>query len=278
MAIDELIQSEREFFSPVLEASKTLTQEQLQRFRLETVQERKQRISLELFHTNGGLIRHGPFKGMRLSEETWWGKNDLGAQTLGLYEPSVLRFIEKNTAAGPIPTFIDIGAADGYYAVGMLFSRLARRCICFESSESGQQTIKTNSKVNGINPSLLTIYGEADAETLLGLEDRAFDDALMLVDIEGGEFDLFKGLSVFEYLQNATIVIEIHHWVDDFLSKYEALLRNASRFHEISILQPSPIDDTLPELRALPDDNRLLLCSEGRPSMMRFLALTPRHL
>jgi len=142
MDLDRLVSQEFDFFSPIISSIESLTEGQLDKFRHETVQERKQRISLEVFHTNGGFIRHGPFKGMRLSEETWWGKNDLGAQTLGLYEPSVLRFIEKKTAAEPVPTFIDIGAADGYYAVGMLFSRLASRCICFESSESGRRTIK----------------------------------------------------------------------------------------------------------------------------------------
>ena len=43
----------------------------------------------------------------------------LRSQCLGLYEKEILEFIE-NIEDGQFTNFIDIGAADGYYAVGIL--------------------------------------------------------------------------------------------------------------------------------------------------------------
>lgn len=53
--------------------------------------------------------------------------------------------------------------------------------------------------------------------------------------------------------------------------------RNAPGAVNVSAtLQPTPMDGAFSELRALPHDNRLLACLEEPPSMIRFLALTPK--
>lgn len=83
--------------------------------------------------------------------------------------------------------FIDIGAADGYYAIGLLMSKRVKRAICFELTAEGQDTIKVNWNLND-KPGNIEIYGDVltDFEKSVGGID--FNKVTVLVDIEGAEF------------------------------------------------------------------------------------------
>ncbi|MDG1314052.1 MAG: hypothetical protein P8P29_00830 [Flavobacteriaceae bacterium] len=234
---------------------------------------RSERISLETYDACNGIVKYGPFQGLSLNRETWWGKSDLGAQCLGLYEKEILNEIGRQEK-GKYQTFIDIGAADGYYAVGMLLAGIVDEVISFEISEAGRAAISENWDNNG-KPGAITVYGEANHASLTAIPSRVFDGALVLIDIEGYEFELLtKG--VIEQLRFSEVVIEIHNWIDDFETRYAQLLRDLSEYFTIEKLAPVDRNTShMTELRAYTDDNRLLLVSERRPCLMRFLKLTP---
>ena len=273
-SVEELILAEAEYFYPMLERAQKCTLEQREAWRRETIRERQERMSLEVFDILDGNVKYGPFKGLRLDRNTWWGKLDLGSQCLGLYEKEILNLIES-TPAGHYSTFIDIGAADGYYAIGMLVSAKINKTICFELTEKGRAVIAENWK-NNHSPGELTILGAANAESFATLKADDLSNAFVLVDVEGAEFDLLTD-DVLHQLKACTIVIEIHHWIDNFLDQYNAFLRNASRYFELeTIARVERETSNLPELRDFTDDSRLLLTSERRPGMMRFLKLTPK--
>ena len=90
---------------------------------------------------------------------------------------------------GPFDTFLDIGAADGYYAVGMLHSKMAKQAICHEVSQDGQRAIKENWLSNQ-SPGRLIVYGEADEESITAIAPSLASDSLVLIDVEGFEFSL----------------------------------------------------------------------------------------
>jgi hypothetical protein len=135
--------------------------------------------------------------------------------------------------------------------------------------------IRENHRLNN-SPGDLSVYGEATPETLLRLSEDDFNNTLVLVDIEGAEFELFTR-SVCERLRACTVLIEIHHWVDNFWDKYSTFLTVAVEFFKISVIEPQarPVNNA-PELRHFPDVNRLILASEGRPCQMRFIKLEPK--
>jgi hypothetical protein len=130
--IEDFIKSEIEYFKPILDAQNSLSKEQLNTYRSETLTQRKNRISLETYELCNGTVSDGLFTGLKLQCNTYWGANDLGSQCLGLYEKEVLNLISKR---GPFQHFINIGAADGYYPVGMLHSAMTSLAICFEVSD-----------------------------------------------------------------------------------------------------------------------------------------------
>jgi precorrin-6B methylase 2 len=271
--IQEFINSENAYFKPILVRAANASEEQRSVWRKETISQRLERISLEVFDMLGGAVRYGPFKGLKLQKTTWWGKCDLGSMLLGLYEKEILDYVD-GLMVGECSTFIDIGAADGYYACGLLSSGKVAKAICFEQSDLGQEVIHANWLNNG-SKGKLEIYGEANSVSIKALHQQDLESALVLIDIEGYEFELLTD-DVLRKLSSCTLVIEIHNWVDNFLTKYEELLVDASQYFQIEVIQrvERPAS-ALAELRDFSDDNRLLITCERRPCLMRFLKLTP---
>ncbi|MDY0922239.1 hypothetical protein [Leclercia sp. CFBP8987] len=273
-SVEQLILAEADYFHPMLARAQQSTVEQREAWRRETIRERQERISLELFDILNGVVKYGPFTGLHLDRETWWGKLDLGSQCLGLYEKEILNLIDA-IEAGHYSTFIDIGAADGYYAIGMLVSGKVGRTICFEQTEKGRSVIAENWKKNN-SVGELTIMGEANAASFAALNPVALENAFVLVDVEGFEFELLTN-EVLSLLRSSTVVIEIHHWMDNFLCKYSNFLRHADSYFDVTVIERVERETSnLPELRDFTDDNRLLLTSERRPGVMRFLKMTPK--
>ena len=271
--IERFIQDEFEYFKPMNQRAKATTEDLKASWRNETVSARSERISLETYDACNGVVKYGPFQGLRLNRKTWWGKSDLGAQCLGLYEKEILDEI-GGQRKGKYQTFIDIGAADGYYAVGMLLAGIVDNVISFEISEVGREAINENWVNNG-NPGAITLYGEANHASLKVIPKHIFDNALVLIDIEGYEFELLTK-DVIKQLQFSEVIIEIHNWIDDFETRYAQLLWDLSEYFNIEKIAPVERDTTsYSELRSYTDDNRLLLISERRPCLMRFLKLTP---
>lgn len=272
--IETLIEDEIKYFKPILERQKMATQAMREAWRKETVAQRLLRISLETYDLCKGKVLQGPFKGLQLNRDTWWGKSDLGAQCLGLYEKEILDFIFSQE---PFDTFLDIGAADGYYAVGLLYSKMASKSICFEISEDGQRAIKENWIINK-SPGELEIYGEANEQSIALIAASLSANTLVLVDIEGYEFQLFSQ-KVISLLNKFTLLIEIHNWIDGFEEKYPALLRDLDKYFDVTIIKPSDRNtQNIELLRSYTDDNRLLVASERRPCLMRFLHLAPKKM
>ncbi|MBN3196855.1 hypothetical protein [Pectobacterium versatile] len=274
MNIDDFINFEKKYFEPMLERSQQSSEEQRLQWRKETVAQRTERISLEVFDMLDGVVKYGPFNGLKLQRDTWWGKSDLGSMLLGLYEKEILDYIDTVNIE-EFNSFIDIGAADGYYACGLLTAEKVNKAICFERSERGQDIIKSNWIRNG-RKGELKVYGEANISSISALLPEELNKSLVLVDIEGYEFELLTH-DIMSALSTCTVIIEIHNWVDDFIPKYENLLKDAWEFFDIEYFQRvERVTSNLPELRDFTDDNRLLLVSERRPCLMRFLKLTPK--
>lgn len=273
-SLEIFLASEKKYFEPMLERQRKYTERELTLFREETVHGRRERVSLELFEAMKKTVGYGPFCGMRLSEQPWWGKSDLGSMCLGLYEKEMLNALISDQLSERT-TFIDIGAADGYYAIGLLLSKNYKKSICFELTELGRKTIDRNWNLNAC-PGDIEIHGDVltDAEKVLASVDMS--KAVTLIDVEGAEFELLNS-NLIELLSGSVVLIEIHNWVDDFLDKYTAMLKRCSKHFDIDVVKREDRSTVeFNELRSLTDDSRLLLTSEGRPCLMRFLVLTPR--
>ena len=274
--VDAFLASERAFFRPALARQATTTDEMKVGWRAETVFDRRLRISREVYDICGGTVRYGRFKGMTLDSHAWWGQLNLGSMMLGVYEKEVQealfdpRFDDRDV-------FVCLGAADGYYPIGLCLAGRARKSYAFELSEAGQDVIASNARKNDV-ADRIEIFGDAGSDLLENLSGVDFRNAIVLVDIEGAEFSVFNENTLQE-LSKCVFIIEVHNWIENFIEKYTGFIQTVSCYFEISIIEPVEKDIlSFRELDEFTDDNRYLLCSEGRPNKMRFLRLIPKSI
>lgn len=240
---------------------------------IDPVIKRRVEISKQIDALFQSTVRYGPFQGLKFSTESWWGAADRGSMLLGLYEKEVLASLSN--IAKKYNTFIDLGAGDGYYGIGVLVNGLFEKSYCFEISEKGRRIIKQNAICNDVD-NRLEILGAADKHFYNGIPKGEIDKSVLFVDIEGAEFDLFDE-ATFKAFSNSIIFIELHDWFFIEGEKKLIKLRNdASTTHTSTELTMSERDPSkFEELKKFSDDERWLVCSEGRGQVMIWLRFDP---
>lgn len=221
-----------------------------------------------------GKVARGPFTGMVLPAATGgWGDADRGAMALGLYEQEVLDLITQYSTPGC--TFINLGAADGYYGIGMLRSGIASSAYCFEMDDTARAKLIQHARTNGV-ADRLKVFGKADARFFERLDPLQAGRAFILCDIEGAEFDVFPSADAFLRFKDSHIVIEIHDWSDELKQRTQKLVADASQTHRPTFFRTSSRDlSGIDLLKDLDDTTRWLVCSEGRPKLMEWCHLKP---
>ena len=127
----------------------------------------------------------GPFKGMR-----YHGKAVCGAaapKIMGVYECELAPFLLRWSAI-PFQHIINVGAAEGYYAVGCATLWPQATVTAFESSEEGRTLLARNVELNRMQ-SRVKIMGHCGQEQLQAAISMA-QPSLVIVDVEGAEGQL----------------------------------------------------------------------------------------
>ncbi|MBX9934900.1 MAG: hypothetical protein K2Y56_25905 [Methylobacterium sp.] len=215
----------------------------------------KSRQAEAIYRDAGGRVQDGPFRGLHLSPTANWG-HDMVAMLLGQYEREVVEalFARDLSSYG---MFVDIGAANGFFAVGM--ARAAKLpVIAYERDAASQGVIKANADLNGVS---LDIRGEATASVLDATLAGA-GRALVLVDIEGAEIAVLDPVAV-PHLANADLVVESHD-VEGRRS-VDVLTERLAGTHEAKpIAREGRNPFAFPRLSAIPDNEAWICLSEER--------------
>jgi len=234
---------------------------------------RRLELSKYLDNVFNSTVKYGPFQGLKLQKESWWGTADKGSMLLGLYEQEIL--VSLTCIPNSYDTFIDLGAADGYYGIGVLINKLFEKSYCFEISEKGRRVIESNAKLNNVMDRV-EIFGIAEKVFYKEIPSDRIDNTVLFVDIEGAEFDLFDE-NTFTAFNKAIIFIELHDWFFlDGAEKLRKLRKDALATHAITELTMASRDlSKFNELKKLNDTDRWLICSEGRSQLMTWLRFDP---
>ena len=244
-------------------------------FEKAVVKLRRRRVSKTLFDRYRGQVQRGPFAGLQLDRQNTASKGQLGLKIFGLYESVVVEAIEK---FGPFGDFINIGACDGYFTLGLLKSGLAKRSICFETVQSRQKAIRRYAQQNGLDQQVI-VLGTADQQIGQQIASHNFQPAgsLMICDIEGAEFELLTQ-PFLDALVGSTMIIELHDRIHDELSeqRHDLISRLPENYnHEILNWQP-PNFSGIEDLEELSDNDRALATSEGRKTRGEWLLAWPQ--
>jgi hypothetical protein len=229
----------------------------------------------ELFRQFEGVVRYGPFKGMKLAAQSSWSPSDACPKLLGTYEREAVDTITR--LLEPHKTFVDVGAADGYFAIGFLVAGLCRNAVAFEVNPHGQRIIKEMAAANGVADRLMVLdkADELFPEMLLG-NGVSIADCVTLIDVEGGEFSILHDRTL-SALAAAPMVIELHGRLTPDAAPLEAnLLSRLRRTFDVEIITTgSRRFDCFPEFATRTDDERWLMAGEGRPYLMDWAVCRP---
>ena len=240
------------------------------------VEERRVALSRELFEEFGGVVRYGPMKGLKLPGGLYWSSGDGAPMLLGIYEREVLEQLQRIAAMRH--TLVNLGAADGYYGVGLVKNGMFEHSYCFELMPKGRAAIKELATANGLEKRV-HVYGAADAflSRVLGSEGVKLGDVVILCDIEGAEFEIFTD-NALAALKGTIIIIELHDFLrEDGREQLLALKERASVWFDLTeILMGGRDFSAFPECRRFSDSDRWLMASEGRGELMTWLRLDPK--
>ena len=212
------------------------------------------------------VVQTGPFRGMRLSSQGSWGDGDIAAKLLGIYEEELHPYFDR-FARLSYDEVIDVGAAEGYYAVGcaLLFKKTIVRA--FDTSELSHAILHENGRLNEVANRLI-IGGLCSGGTLM--EIASGRRILAILDCEGGELELLREPAVVQSLQHSDLVIECHDFIDP--STTGTLIGKLSSTHMITIVYAGARNpNQFPFLAGLSDHERWLAISENRPVLMHWI-------
>ncbi|MCC6414401.1 MAG: hypothetical protein IT582_00615 [Opitutaceae bacterium] len=189
----------------------------------------------------------------------------LAPKLAGSYEMEVHEYLRR-LFAGPPDVFVDVGAAEGYYAVGALFAGWCARVIAFEADPAAYAACRELMTLNEIEPEKLDLRGACHPGALQDVLSNATHPVLMM-DVEGFEAFLLDPLRV-PALARCRILLEYHDFVLPGLS--DELHRRMAPTHHVSPIAQAPRNATdLPTedwlLRLLPGSIRRRALAEGRP-------------
>lgn len=226
-----------------------------------------------VYNRVNGRIPQGPFSGMR------YIRDSVGSayvpKLLGIYERELTGYVEQ-ACASRFPLIVDIGAAEGYYAVGMSLRNPNARIIAFEMEERGRTALQEMAALNGV-ASRIHIHEKCDCADLQAVLMHS-DRALVICDVEGDEEKLLNP-SVIPALAHTQLLVETHDFV--LRGVTERLVKRFSPTHEVRrIWQEARNHEEMPYhtlgTSLLPRRYLDWAVSEWRPEKMSWLWMEPR--
>jgi len=237
----------------------------------EAIADRVEDLGNMIYEATQGIVQNGPFTGQQLVRNPSWGMGDMCSKLLGTYEAELHDALEK--AIRKLPDLvINVGCAEGYYAVGLAQRLPLGQVYAFDIDDQAQSVCKQAAIINGVNTNL-SVNGECTAQIIKDLVSET-PEALIILDCEGAEIDLMAQ-DVVNYLINATLIIECHDHIDDQITP--TLQQRISDTHNIQLLREGPRDPSgYKMLEPLSTFDRWMAVCEFRPTLMHWLIATPK--
>lgn len=228
---------------------------------------RLQRIARRLVQRHGAIVLNGPFQGMKYvagSVGSVYGPKLVGSYEAELH-PAIEQIVVRN-----YPTVVDIGCAEGYYAVGLLRRMPQARAIAYDLNPEGRRLCRKMAELNGV-AARLDIRAGCTIGELRGLP---LAGAFILCDCESAELDLLDPERV-PSLKHCDLLVELHDFIVPHTT--ETITRRFALTHHVQIIYARrKISADYPQLSFLSRKDREMAVQEFRPDGMSWAVLSPR--
>jgi hypothetical protein len=227
-------------------------------------------LTRDFVDRHGLAVLRGPFAGMQLDERMVGISGDLVAKLLGTYERELRPAFEEWIAAAPSHV-VDVGSAEGYYAIGLARAIPAATVLAYDIDSAARERCQELAARNAVSDRVVV----REECTLEELGELPADGVVLLSDCEGCEAALLDPERQ-PLLRGWPIIVELHDFIDPSISA--TLRRRFEASHEIELITEHPVDEReVPELASLEQRERELLLSENRPTVMSWFCMRPRR-
>lgn len=172
----------------------------------------------EMVDLHGLTVLGGPFQGMRYPRRSLLNRDGIPL-LFGTYELELQPVIEE-IVRQTYDRIIDIGSAEGYYAVGLAL-RMKTPIYAFDCEPRERRYLRQMALLNQVSD-LIRTGPWCDPQILSGLVTRR--RCLVISDCEGFEFDLFNDESVAP-LRESDLIIELHEFGPELKLRNELIKR-----------------------------------------------------
>lgn len=237
------------------------------RFRRSLYQHRQAQQKLETLFADRTVMK-GPMAGLRYPSFSSFGSS-LFPKLAGTYENELSQVISGlNTQYHVI---IDVGCAEGYYAVGLARRFPDATVIAFDDDESARKQCHEMAVINKVE-SHIQIRAKCTSEWIGSIDRTA--KTLIICDCEGCERHLFDENNVIA-LQHADLIIELHPMYEPDVKEFLTSL--FARSHHVEFVSSyddkRKIFDLTDEYASLSDVEKLTMVQEGRAFSMDWMII-----
>jgi hypothetical protein len=217
---------------------------------------------------HGWVVIGGPFAGTRYIEQA--AGSAILPKLIGTYEHELHEALEEILRAR-YAAVVDIGSAEGYYAVGLALRLPGAPVVhAFDADPDAQRLCRELAALNGVSERVV-VGGICDGRTLARL---TCERSLVVCDCEGCELELIDPQRV-PSLRTADLLVELH---EDAAHGITETLRNRfTETHDVRLIEQELRDpDSIPQLAFMSPGQRELAVSEFRVGRQRWAFLRAR--
>jgi hypothetical protein len=210
---------------------------------------RQSRIDAGLYVRTGGKVATGPFRGMQFVARSTGGP--LAPKLLGIYEHELHATIET-IATGGYDTVVNIGAAQGYYAVGLALRMPRIQVFAYDTDAAAREGCRQVAAINKVADRIE--IGDVFQPVYFSRFEGG--KTAVICDIEGDERSLIDP-TVSPALAKFDLLVECHDNVAPGLC--DDIARRFAATHSIQRIEPSPGAAPVPPEFILADELDALL-------------------
>lgn len=195
----------------------------------------------EMIDSYGLTVLNGPFSGLRYPKRSLLNRDGIPL-LFGTYESELHPIIEE-VASNRYDCIVDIGSAEGYYAVGLAL-RMKTTVHAFDCEPRERHYLRQMAHLNGVTD-LIRVDSWCQPKVLSLLVNGR--RCLVISDCEGFEFDLFNDECA-AALRDSDLIIELHrngsavNALDDLLDRFRV-----SHSSHIITFSPNNLGSNVPE-------------------------------
>ena len=229
-------------------------------------------LTSEVIHHTNLVVADGPFKGMRYIDSSIG--SELVPKLLGLYERELTPVVEQLIAMKP-GAVVDIGAAEGYFVVGLARRLTGTRVVAYEMELAGREKIAELARRNSVQDRI-EIRDKCEPELLRQAIDE-LKDCAVICDVEGYEKLLLDPVAI-PALSGVPILVEVHEFmVAGIGAELKSRFAASHAITEIAAEHRTVAEYPYSSLRRKLIPNRFVefIVNESRPAGMSWLWMVP---